>query len=76
VSNPGEAIEAEHLARLFDRFYRIDTARASSGDSHGLGLAIVKAIAKMNGGAVFAESAGGMNRIGLTLQSHCTLSRT
>lgn len=74
VINPGHPIEPEHLARLFDRFYRVDTARAMSADSHGLGLAIVKAIAKMHGGGVFAESTDGINRIGLTLQSSCPLA--
>lgn len=68
VANPGEQIASEHLARLFDRFYRADSARSRSADSHGLGLAIVKAIAKMHGGGVFAQSANGINRIGLTLQ--------
>jgi two-component system heavy metal sensor histidine kinase CusS len=69
VSNPGEAIPAEHLTRLFDRFYRIDSSRALSTDNHGLGLAIVKAIAKMHGGTVFARSVEGTNTIGLTLQA-------
>ncbi|HVL74527.1 MAG TPA: heavy metal sensor histidine kinase [Noviherbaspirillum sp.] len=71
VANPGDTIPAEHLPRLFDRFYRVDAARASSTDSHGLGLAIVHAIARMHGGGVFAESAGGINRIGLTLLPAC-----
>jgi two-component system heavy metal sensor histidine kinase CusS len=68
VANPGETIAAEHLPRLFDRFYRGDQSR-HSGDSHGhgLGLAIVKAIAQMHGGAVFAESRAGVTRIGFTV---------
>lgn len=69
VSNPGSAIPDEHLTRLFDRFYRVDASRSFSVDNHGLGLAIVKAIAKMHGGAVFAASTGGINRIGLTVQA-------
>jgi two-component system heavy metal sensor histidine kinase CusS len=67
VSNPGVEIPGEHLSRLFDRFYRADPSRAYSQDNHGLGLAIVKAIAKMQGGTVFARSTGGVNTIGLTL---------
>lgn len=67
VCNPGDAIPAEHLSRLFDRFYRIDASRAFSAENHGLGLAIVKAIAKMHGGSVFANSSDGINTIGLTL---------
>jgi two-component system heavy metal sensor histidine kinase CusS len=69
VSNPGDPIPAEHLGRLFDRFYRVDPARALSADNHGLGLAIVKAIANMHGGTVFATSHAGVNTIGLTLQT-------
>jgi two-component system heavy metal sensor histidine kinase CusS len=68
VSNPGAAIPAEHVSRLFDRFYRVDPAREFSADNHGLGLAIVKAIARMHGGTVFANSDAGVNTIGLTLR--------
>ncbi|HTY98651.1 MAG TPA: heavy metal sensor histidine kinase, partial [Rhodocyclaceae bacterium] len=64
VSNPGPAIPPEHLGRLFDRFYRVDTARAHSGESHGLGLAIVKAVAAMHAGDVFAASSGGVMTVG------------
>ncbi|PZU49277.1 MAG: two-component sensor histidine kinase [Sphingomonas sp.] len=55
VANPGQAISPEQLDRLFDRFYRVDPARADSLRTHGLGLAIVKAIATMHGGSVFAR---------------------
>ena len=55
------------MDRLFDRFYRVDTARADSRQNHGLGLAIVKAIATMHGGAVFARQSRGVVCIGLTL---------
>lgn len=67
VQNHGPAIAAEHLPRLFDRFYRSDTARSQADRNHGLGLAIVSAIARMHGGQAFAESAGGLTRIGLHL---------
>lgn len=56
VSNPGGPVAPEHLARLFDRFYRVDAARRNSGESHGLGLAIVKAVAAMHNGGVFARN--------------------
>lgn len=67
VRNPGPAIATEHLTRLFDRFYRLDSARSGSRDNHGLGLAIVRAIASMHGGAVFASSENGINTFGFTL---------
>jgi two-component system heavy metal sensor histidine kinase CusS len=67
VSNRGNSIAAHHLDRLFDRFYRVDTARTDSGNSHGLGLAIVKAIAVMHGGSVFASSEDNEITIGLMI---------
>jgi two-component system heavy metal sensor histidine kinase CusS len=67
VSNPGAEIEGRHLAHLFDRFYRVDSARHNTGGNHGLGLAIVKAIALMHRGSVFARSERGRNTFGFTL---------
>lgn len=66
VTNPGAAIAPEHLHRLFERFYRVDSARAKSTTHHGLGLSIVRAVAIMHRGDVFARSEGGMNTFGLT----------
>ena len=67
VLNQGPPIPAEHLPRLFDRFYRGDAARSQADRNHGLGLAIVAAIARLHGGRTFAESADGHTRIGLIL---------
>ena len=69
VANPGDTIAAEDVPRLFDRFYRGDRSRHGDSDhqGHGLGLAIVRAIARMHGGAVFAESADGVTRIGFSV---------
>ena len=67
VSNPGGPIEGRHLAHVFDRFYRVDSARRNAGGNHGLGLAIVKAIALMHRGSVFARSEAGRNTFGFTL---------
>lgn len=67
ISNPGPQIADEHLARLFERFYRVDASRSNSGANHGLGLAIVKAIALMHGGDVFVHSGDGQNTFGVYL---------
>jgi len=67
VSNHGDAIPAEQQARLFERFYRGDTARTHSGIHHGLGLSIVRAIASMHGGDVFIRSEHGINTFGFSL---------
>lgn len=59
VENPGAEILAEHLPRLFDRFYRIDPSRQRSGAGTGLGLAIVKSIVDAHGGKTEVSSAAG-----------------
>lgn len=59
VSNPGPGIAAEHLPRLFDRFYRSDTARSSTSISAGLGLAIVSSIMSLHNGRVSVTSEPG-----------------
>lgn len=56
VSNPGSGIDARHLERLFDRFYRVDTARANSSAAAGLGLAIVQSIMQLHRGSVGVSS--------------------
>jgi two-component system heavy metal sensor histidine kinase CusS len=66
-SNPSVPIAAEHLPRLFDRFYRVDTSRHNSGENHGLGLAIVKAVAVMHNGTVFARSEDGVTTVGFSV---------
>ncbi|EXU73930.1 heavy metal sensor histidine kinase [Erwinia mallotivora] len=67
VANHGEPIAADHLQRLFERFYRTDASRSHSNTHHGLGLSIVRAVALMHRGDVFASSREGINTFGLTL---------
>lgn len=67
VSNEGQVIAAQHMPRLFDRFYRAEAARQHSGINHGLGLAIVAAIARMHGGEPFALSANGRTTVGIEI---------
>lgn len=58
VMDDGPGISHEHLAHVFERFYRVDAARGSDGHS-GLGLAIVKAVAERHGGTVEVVSSPG-----------------
>ena len=59
VTNPGDAIPAEELRRLFARFARRDDSRGREIEGAGLGLAIVDSIMKLQGGSVEATSADG-----------------
>ena len=56
VQNQGPVIEAEHLPRLFERFYRADPSRQRHSEGAGLGLAMVKSIAELHGGTISASS--------------------
>jgi len=65
VSDTGPGIPDEHLAHLFDRFYRVDESRTQSNDESaspigsGLGLAIVESITKLHGGKIGIKSEPG-----------------
>jgi len=56
VKDEGDGIPAQHLERLFERFYRADRARSRELGGTGLGLAIVKHLALLHGGEVTVES--------------------
>lgn len=59
VQDDGPGIAPRHVSRLFERFYRVDTARSRESGGTGLGLAIVKHIAAAHGGHVRVESQPG-----------------
>jgi two-component system, OmpR family, phosphate regulon sensor histidine kinase PhoR len=56
VADTGEGIPALELPRVFERFYRVDKARARQTGGTGLGLAIVRHVAEAHGGDVWVDS--------------------
>jgi two-component system, OmpR family, heavy metal sensor histidine kinase CusS len=56
IRDNGTGIPAEHLPRLFDRFYRVDASRNTAMAGTGLGLAIVKTVMDLHGGSVTIQS--------------------
>lgn len=62
IANDGEEIPPGDLPRVFERFYRVEKSRDRARGGAGIGLAIVKQLVELGGGAVGAESSGGLTR--------------
>ena len=70
VEDNGPGIEARHLPRLFERFYRVDAGRSRDIGGTGLGLSIVKHMVEAMGGSVRVESTPGVGtKFGVLLKS-------
>jgi signal transduction histidine kinase len=69
VTNSGEGILPADLPRIFDRFYRADTARSAESGGFGLGLSIAKTIIDCAGGAISVESGTGLTTFTVKLRA-------
>jgi signal transduction histidine kinase len=68
VDDSGPGIESGNEGRIFERFWRGDTARPPGQDGAGLGLAIAKGLVEAHGGRIWAQSrTGGGTRVAFTL---------
>ena len=56
VTDTGTGIPADELPRLFERFHRVERARARSGEGSGIGLAVVRELVGLHGGAIAVDS--------------------
>lgn len=69
IENQGSEISPEHLQRIFERFYREDSARATNSGGAGLGLAIAREIVQAHGGTIEATSENGVTRFEIVIPS-------
>jgi two-component system phosphate regulon sensor histidine kinase PhoR len=67
VTDDGPGIDRHHLARIFERFYRVDPGRSRESGGTGLGLAIVRHLVGAQGGEVGVESGAGGTRFWVRL---------
>ncbi|KWX67264.1 SpoIIE family protein phosphatase [Mycobacterium sp. NAZ190054] len=59
VADTGSGVPAAEMPRLFERFHRIENAKARSNEGSGIGLALVKELIAVHGGTIVADSAEG-----------------
>ena len=63
VKDEGDGIPQEHIDKIWNRFYQVDSSRNNEKEGAGLGLAIVQQIARIHGGYMTLESEAGMGSI-------------
>jgi two-component system, OmpR family, sensor kinase len=76
ITDSGGGIAPEHLPHVFERFYKVDAARASESTGSGLGLSITKAIIERHGGTISVTSQPGRTTFTIRLPQSASVSRT
>jgi two-component system sensor histidine kinase BaeS len=69
IANSGDAIPADDLPHLFERFYRVDKSRNADQGGAGIGLAVVKELVEAAGGRVGVDSQPGLTRFWFRLNA-------
>jgi signal transduction histidine kinase len=72
IVDSGEGIAPGHLAHVFERFYKVDVARANSANGSGLGLSIAKAIVERHHGSIQVASVPGRTEFTIVLPQSST----
>ena len=67
VIDSGSGIAPEHVAHVFERFYKVDSSRSAGTAGSGLGLSIAKAIVERHGGTISVTSQPGRTAFVITL---------
>lgn len=70
MSDAGPGIPPEARERIFDRFYRVDTARTRGNGGTGLGLSVVLSLVSAHGGTIEVESVPGATTFTVRLPRH------
>jgi signal transduction histidine kinase len=76
VVDSGEGIAAQHLAHVFDRFYKADSSRARDQNGSGLGLSISKAIVERHHGRIEVTSVPGRTSFTISLPQQPEITKT
>ena len=75
VHDTGIGIPSRDLSRIFERFYRVDTARSRDEGGTGLGLSIVKHLVQLQGGSVSVQSSGRGSSFFFTVRRFLVVSK-
>jgi signal transduction histidine kinase len=67
VEDQGPGVAEDQIERIFDEFYRVDSARSRGDGGHGLGLAIARRVIELHAGSVLAENTQSGLRVVVTL---------